>query len=256
MTTAEYRAHGANNFSELKHLLTSVPHYLANKGKTTEPTPAMQQGTWLHQWWLEEKEPVLAVKPEGMAFNTKEGKEWKADQILAGLEIIEQDDWKMLCKRRDALNASGLATTLRKTMTGIERPMFAEIEGIPVKGLFDAENDVAFFDLKTCAGEGWMKDNSPKGWGTVIIERSYDLQWALYDAIWRENYGRRRKPKFWWITVSADKNPVVAVYNVGQFAELGREKLDTVLKRFRYWQNTGEQPIEAEVPYWAVEGQK
>lgn len=250
MTTAEYRTAPAEHYSGLKHLLTSVPHYIANKGKQTEPTDAMRQGTWLHQWWLENKMPEVAIKPAGIDFRTKEGKEWRAMTEESGVPVIDQGDFDLLRNRHTALRESTLAESIRAAMTGFERPMFGEIEGVPVKALYDGENDVAFCDLKTC------QDNSPKAFGEHIVKYHYDLQWALYDAIWRENYGRRRKPKFWWITVSADKNPVVAVYNVGQFAELGREKLDTVLKRFRYWQNTGEQPIEAEVPFWAVEGGK
>jgi hypothetical protein len=52
-----------------------------------------------------------AIKPEGMSFATKEGKEWKAQHV--GREILAADDYNILCNAIDAVKS---------------HPIFSEIE--------------------------------------------------------------------------------------------------------------------------------
>jgi hypothetical protein len=244
MTIADYRAHPAQNYSALKHILVSPAHYLAALRSKTEETVAMRLGTMLHAWWLEEKEDVLGdavVRPEGIDGRTKEGKEWLANN--SGKLVLTQDDWAQFLRRQTALKESKIAADLLSVCSKRETPLFGEINGVPVKALFDAHYDCGFLDLKTC------QKNDPKTWGETVIQRAYDFQAALYAEVWRQNH--EGEPFFWWVTVSDDATPVVAVYEREPFAALGDDKLREAIAAYKVLIRHGEQPMNAELPFWA-----
>lgn len=244
MTTAEYRAHPALNYSSLKHLLVSPAHYLAALRSKTEETVPMRLGTMLHAWWLEGKEDVLGdavVRPEDIDGRTKEGKAWMVKN--ADKMVLSQDDWAQFLRRQVALKESQIANALLQVCHKRETPMFGEIDGVPVKALFDAHYDCGFLDLKTC------QKNDPKAWGETVIQRSYDFQTALYAEIWRQNYSG--PCFFWWVTVSDDPTPVVAVYEREPFAAMGDDKLRQAIAAYKTLAEYGEQPLQAEMPFWA-----
>lgn len=243
MTRAEYHTLPAVNYSSLKHILTSPAHYQAALREVREETTAMRLGTMLHQWWLEGKDDVLAgcaVKPEGLSFSTKEGKAWREEN--QGKFILSADEWALFLKRQSALKDSKIANSILDVMPDREKALVGEIEGVPVKALFDANSTCAFLDLKTC------QKNDPKSWGESVQEYHYDFQSALYAEILRQNY--QNDPAFYWITVSADDSPAVVVYEPGPFRERGRDKLRRAIAAYKELQAYGEQPLVPELPYW------
>jgi hypothetical protein len=123
--------------------------------------------------------------------------------------------------------------------------MFGEIDGVPVKVLLDASSPVAFGDLKTCAV------NSPKEWGEQVAAYDYDFQYVLYREIWKQNH-EREPEAFYWVTVSAGLAPVVAIYHAENWFSYGMRKLNTVVQRLKELQETGEQPLTAEIPWWLL----
>jgi hypothetical protein len=106
---------------------------------------------------------------------------------------------------------------------------------------------VAFLDLKT------TQKNDPKSWGETITERQYDLQAALYRAVWRCNY--EGEPESFWVTVSDDQSPVVAVYYTEPFISEGHEKLRRALQLYKDLMQNGERPLTAIKPWWAKKGE-
>jgi hypothetical protein len=245
MTIAEYRAHPAINFSSLKHILTSPAHYMAALKREDKSTESMQIGTALHAAWLEGKPFDHVVKPADHDGRTKEGKEWVAAN--KGKLVLSTEDDAKLKRRLDALQSSKLASSLLAATDEREKPFIVDIEdGQQLKALFDGAGGWGFIDLKTTA------DNSPKAWGETVMRYHYDLQVALYSRVWKIAYMTDKKPTFYWITVSDDDSPVVAVYNLAPFGLGGEDKLDRALMALKKLRANGEEPISGEMPYWAL----
>lgn len=255
MNVSEYRAHPAQNYSSLKHILTSPAHYLAALTEKREETVPMRLGTMLHSWWLEGKKDVLGdgvVRPADLDGRTKEGKEWTAKH--EGMFILTDEEWCGFQRRQAALTdrpdakAPQIANALLSVMPEREKPMLGEIEGVQVKALFDACSACAFLDLKTC------QKNDPKAWGEQVESYHYDFQVALYSEILRQNTDHT--PAFYWVTVSSDTSPVVAVYEPGPFEERGREKLRRAIAAYKELMQYGEQPLVPTLPYWLAAAER
>lgn len=45
----------------------------------------------------------FVIKPEGMSFATKEGKQWKSDNVGEGMDVLPHDDWLILADAADAV---------------------------------------------------------------------------------------------------------------------------------------------------------
>ena len=96
LTNETYHAGPGISHSGLKTLGTKSPeHY---RYETTigrkPPTDAMKAGTRLHMKILEPElfDSTFAVKPSGMSFAKKDGKQWRDEQLDAGKEIIAYSD--------------------------------------------------------------------------------------------------------------------------------------------------------------------
>lgn len=243
MNVTDYRAHPAQNYSALKHILTSPAHYFAALKAPREETVPMRLGTMLHKWWLEGAEDVLdgaVVKPAGLSFATKEGKAWREEN--EGKFILSDDDWSLFLRRQAALRQSKIAQSLLDVMPIREECLLGEIEGVSCKALYDARSGIAFLDLKTCQA------NDPKTWGEQVEAYHYDLQVAFYAELHRQNHEEEASP--FWVTVSADASPAVVVYEPGPFEERGREKLRRAIAAYKELTQYGEQPLVPELPYW------
>lgn len=94
---ATYHSDPGVSNSMLSAMAKSPAHcwalYLDPMRPEAEPTAAMRGGTMTHCAILEPGELLkrYTVKPEGLNFSTKEGKEWR-DKVPAGIEIITGDD--------------------------------------------------------------------------------------------------------------------------------------------------------------------
>lgn len=96
-----------------------------------------------------------ARKPEGMKFNTKEGKAWGEIQVCAGLGIIDWDDWTLLLEMYAALRANRLAfdlwepcrrqVTIRRELPALGVELQARPDGLHIDS---APGYLA--DIKTC----------------------------------------------------------------------------------------------------------
>jgi hypothetical protein len=125
----EYHASAAIGSSDIRDFLRS-PRLFKDKRDGLVPdddTPAKLMGTLTHLAMLEPERfrQSIAIKPEGMSFATKDGKEWK--EAHKGREIIKQDDYtaihmmqqRMPAECRAALSSGRSEVTVRTMMAGL-----------------------------------------------------------------------------------------------------------------------------------------
>ncbi len=155
----DYRREIGENQSQLKHILLSPAHYQASKKRRFLPTINMEIGSALHCKALEgdeEFEKRYVLKPEGISLNTKEGKEWKAEN--AGKTVLTNSEreraWESVHGMTDALRKldwfKGDQPDYRKFN---ELSIYWDADGIPCKGrldrLVDTGDELLVLDLKT-----------------------------------------------------------------------------------------------------------
>lgn len=152
---ADYRREIGENQSYLKHILVSPAHYKAAKARRFPVTVNMEVGSALHCKALEgdiEFNSRFIQKPEDIAFNTKEGKEWKLAH--KGQTILAKQDWENVhgmaesLLRLDWFNPD--QTDYRKYN---ELSIYWDSDSIPCKGRLDRlvieEDSLLVLDLKT-----------------------------------------------------------------------------------------------------------
>lgn len=155
----DYRRELGENQSQLKHILVSPAHYRASKNRRFPVTINMEIGSALHCKVLEGEEEFqnrYILKPEDIAFNTKEGKDWKASQ--KGKTILSNTD-----KEKAWDSVHGMAESLFKLdwfnpelpnyRKFNELSIYWDADGVPCKGrldrLVDTGDQLLVLDLKT-----------------------------------------------------------------------------------------------------------
>ena len=140
-----------------------------------EQTPAMRLGSMIHRAILEPETVAGAwvVKPEGMTFTTKEGKEWKAAQTLP---IITSQEADTISGMRDSVHAHpAVKRVLANARTEVS--LFANGEdGVLRKARIDAlpEGGNVIVDIKSC------QSADPDLMAKSVVAYRYDVQAAYY----------------------------------------------------------------------------
>lgn len=256
MTTDEYRAHPALNFSRAKFLLTSAAHFRSASDEDQEETDAMRFGTLAHGMILEGKNPLhqFAIKPAGMSFATKEGKAWRDAQTLP---IITEEEANGLPRMAQAVADNPDAAAILRGCRYRETPIFFSLHGIECKALIDAHGhdgagQWAVCDFKTAV------DASPRGFSKALLDRHYDMQAAWYCDGLAQTHGLESPP--WWVWIVAEKKPpfVTAVYTPElEVLESGRAKIRRALELYAECVASGEWPMPfrgvntIQLPAWA-----
>lgn len=104
LTSKEYHAHPAIGSTSLKHILRSPAHYKYEKENPSEPTPAMQLGTAIHEAILEPNlfEANSIVMPEFSGTGSRAAKEaWLIENN--GKTILKQEDYDNTMRLLDVL---------------------------------------------------------------------------------------------------------------------------------------------------------
>jgi hypothetical protein len=152
---AEYRRELGENQSYLKNILISPAHYKAAKTRRFPVTVNMEIGSALHCRVLEGKEEFesrFLLKPDGVAFNTKEGKEWKLAN--KGKTILAKSDYDNVLGMADSLFAMDWFNPDQNDYRKYnELSVYWDVDGIPCKGrldrLVDMGDHLLVLDLKT-----------------------------------------------------------------------------------------------------------
>jgi len=254
MNVATYRQYPALNFSLAKHLLDSPAHFKAALDEEQEETDAMRIGTLAHAMILEGKDlrHLYAIKPAGMSFATKEGKEWKAAQTLP---ILKEEDANMIPKAAQAIADNPDAARILKQCQWREKAIVGTMYGVQCKALLDCcgtdGKQWVISDLKTC------QDASPRAFAKDVANRHYDLQ-----AVWYQTLlgvvEQLEEPPYWiWKAVEKSAPFVNAVYTAEDWIESGTAKLYRVLESYKECTASGEWPMpfrgiqKLEKPAWA-----
>lgn len=152
-------------------------HWLRYRGE--EPSEAMRVGRIAHRAILEpakfeaEFATAYAVKPDGMKFSTKEGKEWRAEQ--AGREILTFEQAEFIAGASKSIASHALASAMLSSGKA-EQSVVAEYNGIRIKARLDwLTTGDTIVDLKTAVSA------EPKEfyWEKIIGLRYY-VQAAFY----------------------------------------------------------------------------
>ena len=256
MTTEEYRAHPALNFSSAKHLLKSPADFKAAQAEKREPTKAMELGTLIHAIALEGKNltSMVNIRPEGVNLATKEGKAWK-ESVDPSKPIITGDDVEMIRGMNKSILENPHAQALLNGCQMLEMPLLASLKGIECKGLIDAAGtdgkDWVIADLKT------TQDASPREFASTVAKHHYDLQAAWYSALLGQVHQIEEQPDFFWIVVEKTPPFTCIVYSATNWITGGNDKLERVLDTYREceaaksWPQPHRGIINLEKPAWA-----
>lgn len=215
MEAATYHKVDALSKSLMTKALKSPAHYRAAvDGLHEEPTKAMQIGTVTHTAILEPHllDSIVAVRPDGLSFVSKEGKQWKADNadkiILDYQEMADIRNMADSVRRHPSFEVSHIDNK-------IEASVFAEDEetGLPLKARPDlwAEGIGVILDIKT------TDDASEEAFLRTILKFAYHVQAAHYIEM-------TGATDFVFIAVERNAPYAVAAYRLSpEWLELGFE---------------------------------
>jgi hypothetical protein len=214
-----------------------------------EQTPAMRLGSMIHRAILEWDTLDYVVKPDGMNFATKEGKEWKAAQDKP---IITQDEADTITGMRESVwSHPAVKRVLANAKT--ECSLFANGEdGVLRKARIDAlpEGGNVIVDIKSCqSADADMMAKS-------VVSYRYDVQAAYYLDLCA--LLGLDKSEFLFVCVEKQPPYAVAVYALDQQAiEWGRKQYQRDLAAVKHcmaedhWPSFTQDITTLALPAWA-----
>ena len=216
-----------------------------------EQTPAMRLGSMIHRAILEPETVAGAwvVKPAGMNFATKDGKEWKAAQTAP---IITQDEADQIVGMRDSVwSHPAVKRVLANAKT--ECSLFANGEdGVLRKARIDAlpEGGNVIVDIKSC------QSADPDLMAKSVVSYRYDVQAAYYLDLCQ--LLGIDKSEFLFVCVEKQPPYAVAVYALDQDAsEWGRKQYQRDLAAVKHcmaedhWPSFTTDITTLSLPSWA-----
>jgi hypothetical protein len=253
MPEAEYRMAPAIAASDIKHILPprTPAHYASHMAGEVkkETTKAMLLGTLTHLAVLEpdKLDAAFAVRPAGVDYRTKAGKEWRDAQTAP---VIDQEDADSLHGMRDAVAAhAGAQGVLAETRR--EVALFAEHRtGLWIKGRIDILGADFVGDVKT------TENADPESFARTCVNLNYAAQAGHYTQLARLN-GREAK-HFTFIAVERTAPFAIAVYRLDERAlAWGLKQINDALQLIAEcedrgeWPGYGDSPMTLALPAWA-----
>jgi len=241
MNREQYSRIEAVNFSTLKYMLRSPAHYIAAVNDPEPDDPSRYAvGTLAHALILEGKDisHFYAVKPSGMNFATKEGKEWRKAQTLP---IIKEEDVKKTERMAERISRDVDAVALIRGCRNRERCIQCNIDGIDFKMLLDMDGvgqwkegqemvkGAILGDLKT------LEDCRPHSFAKKVDQLDYDMQLVIYSR-GLQSEGHENIYPFWIAEENKAPHEVQVYKPTDDMLRRGREKLDyciAMLKQYR-----------------------
>jgi hypothetical protein len=156
LAESDYRSADAIANSDLKHMEQSPAHYRAHmlsKGSHITPTPAQVFGSVLHGALLEPERVLHVVRPDGLSFQTKDGKAWRDSQTLPIL--TQAEDVQVGGARTAALSHPICRRILQRSDKEVSVWRTCPETGLLLKGRLDlvfsdASGRTVIADIKTC----------------------------------------------------------------------------------------------------------
>lgn len=256
MPFPEYLALEMFSASGAKKLLKSPAHYLVDRTKPRDPTPAMQFGTAVHAGVLEPDTFCQRVAAAPVCDRrTTAGKAMYADfcAASAGKVILSAEDYQ---RAVGCINAVRAHPGAKQLLTGAETEvsMFWQ-DGrykISCKLRTDIVSHGGMSDLKTTV------DASPEGFGRECAKYLYHAQGAHY--ISGSEHVLNASPEFFaFIAVESEPPHAVGVYVMPSNAILaGMHLINTAMERYAEAKATGNFKAYADtievlqLPPWAL----
>jgi hypothetical protein len=243
MNITEYRSHPAYSYSKLKAYLKSPLHGLSQQPPSES----------LHLRFGSAVDLALKGQLNEVIVNpyedgrTKAAKDFKQEN--AGKLVLTQSEMDKVLNCVASVKAHPAVKSLNLEMLDSDKPMFGEIEGIPMKGLPDWSFGEMLVDLKTTSGMV-----SASEFSKTLDNFHYDLQAAVYCELARQQ--GENNPSFFWVVVESDNPFDCAVYKASErIMAVGQAKLRHALKNVRKAQagaflGTSEFLQELEMPQW------
>lgn len=256
MPADDYFAIEAMSQSGAKEMLRSPMHFRYQRDHPTEPTPAMQFGTAVHEGVLEpatfDQRVVAMPKVDG---RTKEGKAFRDSFYAAnaGKLILPVADFDRARRCIDAVMRHRAAIRLLEGAI-VETSMFW-IDGrfkVPCKARIDARNHGGLIDLKTTS------DACPDEWARSVASWGYHIQAAHYFSACEHLLDAT--PEFFaHIVVETEAPHGVACYAMpGNGVMAGAARMNEALRRYAestesgFWPGYSDLINTITMPRWAT----
>ena len=236
MTTDEYRAHPALNYSKAKLLLRSALHYHWVNGRQQQASTEMQMGTMVHAAVLEGKGVPYVIRPDTNEVGDKwhGAKKWCKEWIAAQtLPVVSREEVEDVEGMIDAVANSDDAQQLLSLCPHRETPIVVNYRHTEIKALLDmhgidAAGNHVIGDLKTCA------DASPDGFLRSVKAGNYHVQAQWYRNAYALANNLEEPPKWIWLAVENKAPYAVALYVMPDAAEAdGQDKMDKCINLYR-----------------------
>lgn len=224
-----------------------------NRDHPNHETAARTLGTAMHALTLEPEEfdRRFAIRPAGgPRANSNAYREWAAEHIQAGREILTADEGAQLLAMRDALPRSA-----RKLLAAGEPEVTAlwrhEATGVLLRTRPDwLRRDGIVIDVKTAA------DPRPQRWVNQAASLGYHASAALCIDILREVTGEEHEVHF--LVVGKEPPHIAYIATLDAIAiETGRQIYHAALMTWAACERTGEWPaygavVNLSLPAWAL----
>lgn len=250
-----YHAMPALSSSGIKKLLRSPAHYLVERTKQNEPTPAMRIGTAIHTLILEPHRAGEVVQMPEFNNRTKGGKADRDAWIAAhaGLQAFGEDDFERVHAAADAVRRHPGAQALLSDGVAERTVLWRDgTTGIECRARYDWHRaDGGIVDLKSC------QDASPEGASKAIANFMYAVSAAHY---WTGHEATLdASPKFWaFVFVETEPPFGVACYVLDAASlRVGMRHCARAYRLFAECQRTGHWPAYPDtiepisLPAWA-----
>ena len=238
MSNEEY--HGKTKYESSTTVRTSLispKKYLHNKTAETVPTKAMEEGTAVHTYFLENElfKNRYCYKPKAFNGRTKEGKQWMEEH---GHLNVLASEWE---ENLIHMNHSFLSSPAKMIydLDGLtELSYFSEdLGGIRAKCRPDwiSSDSGIVVDLKT------TQDASPKGFQKSIANFGYHIQAAFYlrtlQSLGLDSYD------FIFIAIEKTAPFCVGVYRAStEMLEEGNKKVDEAINKILWCKDNDSYP--------------
>jgi hypothetical protein len=259
MNYSDYAKIDAVNASTLKVLIGKSPrHYRHLLEHPREETDALKFGTLVHLAVLEPERftetfaAIYAVKPDGMSFASKAGKEWRDEQDAASKIIITAAQERDMAGMCASILANPRACELLRGETEKVITWIDPLTGIACKGRPDSVTvDDDLVDLKSA------RDIEPGKFARVCLSLGYHVSMAHYRRGLTAN-GRPPR-KVYLVAVEKTAPYDVAVYRLSdKWLRLGDDECDRGLMQIRkcreadVWPGIVTGEMELELPGWVA----
>ena len=238
MSNEEY--HGKTKYessSTIRKVLTSPKKYLYDKTAESVPTKAMEEGTAVHTYFLENElfKNRYCFKPKAFNGRTKEGKQWMEEHGHLNILAAEWEE-NLIHMTHSFLDSPAKIIYDKKGLT--ELSYFSEdLGGIKAKCRPDwiSSDGHTVVDLKT------TQDASPKGFQKSIANFGYHIQSSFYMRV-LQNLDVPVK-EFIFIAIEKTAPFCVGVYRASmEMLEEGNKKVDEAINQILWCKENDSYP--------------